>query len=357
MMNILILSGKFGMGHNSAAQALKKEFEKIDSENKVDIVDLLEYLHPELKDFIYSGFNKMVNKYYKLYNVLYKISEKLEVDMKLSGNKINRKISQLIASYEPDLIVATLPLCARTISAYKEFNELDIPLVTCITDVSMHIEWISKKSDYYLVPSEGVRETLMKRGVNGDKISIVGIPVKESFYEEKEDKRDKNRILVMGGGLGLIPEIDEILSTLSLYKDKKVTVIAGNNKELYNKVRDEYPDIEILGFTDRVDEYMAQSDFIISKAGGITLFESIYSKLPIFVIKPFLAQEISNAKFIEEKNIGKVIWSGNIKTPLRLFVEDEINKEIMRENMKKIKSESTREEISSVLGNISQGLR
>lgn len=54
-------------------------------------------------------------------------------------------------------------------------------------------------------------------------------------------------------------------------------------KKLYGK----YDNIEIIGYCDNVHKYMQDAYIIISKAGGITLFESIYAQLPLLVICPF----------------------------------------------------------------------
>ena len=34
-----------------------------------------------------------------------------------------------------------------------------MPLITCITDVTSHPEWINRNTDYYLVPSGEVRQS------------------------------------------------------------------------------------------------------------------------------------------------------------------------------------------------------
>ena len=76
---------------------------------------------------------------------------------------------------------------------------------------------------------------------------------------------------------------------------------------LYFVSKDKYKNIKVIGYTEEVSKYMKNSDLIISKSGGITLFEAIYSEVPMYVINPFLVQEIKNSKFIEKEKIGKVI--------------------------------------------------
>ena len=145
----------------------------------------------------------------------------------------------------------------------------------------------------------------------------------------------KKEILIMGGGLGLIPSSGDFLRSLNDNPDIKVTLIAGKNEKLLTSIREKYDHIEAIGYTDRVDYYMKKADIIVTKAGGITTFEAIASKTPLYVIKPFLEQEFGNAKYIEEHNIGRVLWnkdSDEIEDIVNLIHNDKLL-ETMKENM------------------------
>ena len=91
----------------------------------------------------------------------------------------------------------------------------------------------------------------------------------------------------MGGGLGMIPFDNNLYQNLNDMENVKVTIITGKNKKIFNKLNGKYSNIEVIGYCDKVHEYMQESDIIISKPGGITLFEAIHSQLPMFVIYPF----------------------------------------------------------------------
>lgn len=358
-MNVLILSGRFGMGHNSAAQALTEELYKIDNNINVNIVDLIEYIHPSAAELVYKGFNKMVNKYPEIYNTIYKASEKVELDMKLTSSGMNRKISTLISMYQPDIIISTIPICARTISAYKGYKNINIPLITCITDISMHHEWIAENTDIYLVPSREIKENLIRNNIPKSNIFVVGVPVKQEFknFNKEVEKYGKN-ILIMGGGLGLLPDLDRIMNKLDNIPNLTTTIITGKNEEAYRKLQGKYNRAEIVGYTERVSDYMAKADFMISKAGGITLFESIYSETPMFVIKPFLAQEKNNAEFIENNLIGKVVWDDKKDFSDLLFelIDNELKLSEMKENIKKVRDQVVEDDINEVLKHIKLGV-
>ena len=57
-MNILILTGKFGMGHLSAANALREQLGQ--DGHRAEVVDLFEYAAPELAPAMYWWFNVLV---------------------------------------------------------------------------------------------------------------------------------------------------------------------------------------------------------------------------------------------------------------------------------------------------------
>lgn len=350
-MKIIVLTGKFGMGHYSAANSLKEQLEKEYESSNIKIVDILEYLIPKTSKVIYSGFNCLVKKASGLYNFLYKNSSKFD-EGGLFTNVFVNKVNKLIEENEPEIIISTLPLSSAIISKYKEKTRSNIPLVTCITDISTNNEWISSNTDLYLVATEEVKKDLIKKGVEEKKIRISGIPVKAKFMEERLEKNRKEKhLLVMGGGLGLIPLNHSFYERLSKEENIKVTVITGKNKKEYNKLAGKYKNVNVIGYTDKVHEYMEEADLIISKAGGITLFEIIHKELPLLVLKPFLEQEKFNAQFIESRGIGKVIWdkNENIANEVMELISDNDRLNKMKNNMISIKNSIDKNMIENIM--------
>lgn len=338
-MNILILTGHFGMGHFSAAEALKQEILSKEPEAHVDVVDILDYMLPNLSNIIYGTFNFMVSKCSGIYNFFYEESAKyVQAPFKRAFIK---KVDRLLNRYQPELIISTLPVCSQYISAYKGMRFCNVPLHTYITDIKAHEEWIAKNTDMYFVGSKNTKNTLISKGIPSEKIVISGIPVKPVFKEGNGSKKaaDTKKVLIMGGGLGLIPSSGKLLEKLGENKSIQVTVITGKNEKLYLKLKRKYPDIEVIGYTDKVHEYMKKADIIITKSGGITTFEAINCETPLYIIKPFLSQELGNAEFIESLNIGRVLWSKNIDAAddFLSLMENEHLLCNMRDNMRRIK--------------------
>ena len=71
---------------------------------------------------------------------------------------------------------------------------------------------------------------------------------------------------------------------------------------------------------------------------GITTFEAIAAKTPLYIIKPFLEQEFGNAKYIEDHNIGRVLWdtAADEAADILKLIENKGLLDTMRKNMKAI---------------------
>ena len=359
-MNILILTGKFGMGHYSAAEAIKQEIEENYKEINVNIkiIDIIDYLFPTISNYVYKSFDTLVSKWANLYNFINTNNE--ERNIETVNYLFIKKLDKLFNEYNPEVVISTLPISSQYISKYKSIKKSNIPLLTFITDISSHSEWIHKNTNFYFVGDKKIKKSLVSKGISEEKIIITGIPVRKQFREIDRDLNKSNKkkeILIMGGGLGLISVNDEVFETLNDVKDIKTTIITGNNKSMYDYLKEKYKNIKVVGYTEEVSKYMEKSDLIISKSGGITLFEAIYSEVPIYVVNPFLVQEIKNSKFIEKEKIGKVIRDKDfdiISDILNLINDDdEITK--MKKNMRDIKSRINQNEIINVLDKFMKG--
>ncbi len=222
------------------------------------------------------------------------------------------RLAELLDRAQPDAVISTHPLCARIAARYKREYDADLPLVTCVTDLSSHSEWIYTGTDCYLVGSPELRDRLAAKGVDPAHIHATGIPVRMEFQSPVRRRGGQERqLLIMGGGLGLLPRRDTFYERLNAMPHLHTTLITGSNRKLYDRLQGRYDHIQIVGYTDRVYEYMAQADLMLSKPGGITVFEAIFSELPILAWEPFLQQEKENARFLLDNGIGRLAHTGS----------------------------------------------
>lgn len=300
------------MGHYAAAEAIMQQIKSDDIPADVEIVDWFEYISPRQADRLYRFYILIANKGGSLYNRRYVFLENRKTDRKPElSHYFMPHFIKFLEKKKPDLIISTLPFCSQLTSLYTDIYGNEIPLISCVTDISGHSEWINKNTGLYLVGSNSVKERFIQKGVNPEKIIVTGIPVRKEFKnlpEIKTDHRDnKINLLLMGGGLGLLPEDMQFYQMLAGLPQVNITIITGKNLRLYQELYGKYRSFTVKGYVNNVYDYMRQADAIISKPGGITVFESIYSGLPILALKPYLQQEINNAKFIKEMQLGSIL--------------------------------------------------
>lgn len=356
-MNVLILTGRFGMGHWAASQSLRQQLLRGFPDAAVEVEDFPAYVLPNASGAMYKFFHLVVTHGSYLFNTYYKLTGMGHTDARppLEGLFLD-KLAELLEKHRPDAVIATHPLCAQIVSrlkeeaAQKERCYLDIPLITCITDVSSHPEWINRNTDCYLVPSGEVKESLEEKGVAPARIFVTGIPVREEFRRLPERKKEPHReLLIMGGGLGLLPAEESFYESLNAIPDTHVTIITGRNKKLYRRLAERWENIEVLGYTERVWEYMARADLIVTKPGGITLFESIFAQVPIYTWPPSLCQERGNARWLADKGIGWVARQKDCVGEIREILTDEQRLALAAARMRIVKQQLEVEGINRLI--------
>lgn len=320
-MKILILSSNFGSGHYSAAKAIEEDC--LNKGYKVYIRDIVEVLYPKEAKYIYGFFRKVICKNSQIYNLINNIGR----NQYQNTNK-SKRLHKLINEINPDLIISTWSGCGRKLGG------VDIPVHIYITDVAVHEGWLYPYATTYWVANKDVANELLKMNVPLEKIRIYGIPIKEEFrkLQDKLVMHQNKRLLIMGGGLGIIPWLDEVLNGLKNLDGLKITVITGKNKVLYKRIKNNFKNIEVLAYTNEMPKYLWEADYVISKPGGVSLFESIYATTPYIAMYPVYKQELANAEYINKHQIGLVINKNQnaIEEITRLLDDDQKSQEYQR---------------------------
>ncbi|CAH2212638.1 MGDG synthase family glycosyltransferase [Tepidibacter aestuarii] len=331
--DIVIFTARFGNGHMSVTNSINSALIKKNPDLNIQIVDFFELVYPNFYEIQYKAFEFSVKNTPKLYKLYYQANDKFnkleqKIEQKAEEKDLRnpfkplvtmQRLDKFLKELNPKLILSTFPTCTRFISRYKQMMSKDITLCTCLTDVVDKYEWIARNNDIYFVPTDDIKDSLMSKGIDSKKLIVTGIPVRQEFYMDLDCsivekildidiKQDDFVILLMGGGMGVLPEDEEFYEWLSKFEPFKVIIVTGNNKQIYNKLKkfNKKININVLGYCKFIPELMKKSNVIVTKPGGITLFESIASKLPLIVFNTDLGQEIENAKYIKNKGIGYV---------------------------------------------------
>lgn len=309
--NILILSAGYGEGHHQAAAALAQVFKEHRDPIRVDVVDYMEMVHPLMNSVTRYGYKNSVKYAPRLYGLFYKHTNKIR-----SGSNLQqlvrqigtRKLLKYIRSTEPSAVVNTFPLSAGALSWLKKQGQTNVLAATVITDYTVHSQWVHSFTDHYFVGSEHVKESLLDRGVAADRIEVTGIPIRQSFhqfYNRQHLKQtygldDRPTALIMGGWHGVFSA--HLCEQLALKREVQLLFVCGGDRQLFHRIlplQMRFPDrVRVFGYVSNIPELMTVSDFVLTKAGGLTTSEALSMGLPMLLYRPIPGQEEQNAQYL-----------------------------------------------------------
>lgn len=343
-VDVLILTAPFGNGHNSASQAIQEELEKTCPDLTVQTVDLFDITTPKLKDYFAETYDVLTRTQPGIYNRLYDLRTKIPFNP-IDG--ILYKLTfehflEFVLPIKPKIILSVFPTGTAFASAYKKTVDESVRLITCITDVVDNWEWVYPNTDLYLVATESVKSRLMDKSVADEKILVTGVPVRQAFKCAKDNdgepmKKDM-RLLILANAMETVNIDDRLLAQLAQIKHLHTVIITGNQTKLFDRLSqlNHWSHIEVLGYVENMAEYMAQSDLIISKAGGATIFEAIEMELPLLIRQSRVGQESKNVSFVQEAGIGELAPSDDMLSSRVLALLK--NRQSIRQYQKNIRS-------------------
>lgn len=313
MPKVIIFSASTGGGHNQVASVLEKEFQLCGFQAQT--IDFLKESSKILDLFVASTYNQLALRSANVYGLFYHISNYEKVDRRLKimlSKLLMNKINYIIRSNNPDLIVSTHPIIVNILGSLKASGEIELPVISIITDFDAHHIYFNKFIDAYITPSIYTRNMLVNGGIPNKRIYSYGIPIRREFWTSSKYKNynEKFTILLMGGSMGH----NYIIKSLSSLRDNpnplKIIVVCGNNYHLKKRIQSKFSilpadkELVIYGYTSEIPGLMDQADVIITKPGGVTVSEAIVKNIPIIIPYSIPGQEAENTRILVDNNLA-----------------------------------------------------
>ncbi|BFT69716.1 MGDG synthase family glycosyltransferase [Paenibacillus sp. P36] len=337
---ILVLTASYGAGHELAAYAIK-EYCRRYGLAQVQIIDLMKEAHPVLNKIstsVYMSSFHAARFGIHYYGWSYYLTQKNNAySPVLAGlNRLGTKqLFEIIQREQPDGVINTFPYGASPIVS-KFF---DIPTFTIMTDYVIHARWLHPAIDKYYVASEDLKANMIENGINEKGVEVTGIPIRDAFENNNYPNENNNNtmILIIVGAYSQLDLTAKMIKSLDVIRDCSITVVCGRNAKLNQHLTKQFQNnsrVTILGFVERMDELMASATCIISKAGGLTLAESLALKVPLFIYRPFAGQEKDNATYFSEKGIAFISYSmSDLVNQIRQFIDNDICVSLVKNKM------------------------
>jgi len=343
---ILIISSDTGGGHRSAAAAIVAGVQKFlaGESYAVRVVKAVEESH-HLTRRLVQLYNWILCNRQQWMKYFYWCMNRVRPETREFFHR--RTIGYVIDLFErwcPHVVVSVHPLTQHIFArVLKELKLAErIPLVSVVTDPCYGFwkGWACDDVTLYLVASNDARRQLIDYGVAPERIKISGMPVHPKFtYPGEEAARaarralgldaEKFTVFVNAGwaGGGNMQQIFRELIRGEL--DVQAIFLAGKNEEL--RVAAEslaatapFP-IKVIGYSDEIEKLMGAANVMISKLGGLTVFEALACRLPIIadVITDPMPQEAGAANLISQRGAGVLLKrSIDVVPVVRRMMED-----------------------------------
>jgi processive 1,2-diacylglycerol beta-glucosyltransferase len=173
--------------------------------------------------------------------------------------------------------------------------------------------WLLHNVDWYFVACEETKVYLSALGIPPETIYVTGIPIDPVFGIEKPKHEtrirlgldpDRTTLLVSIGGFGVGPVESLVRAIQEVRHPIQVVTICGRNARLESRLKS-FPEarhpMKVIGFTNEMDSWMAASDLLVGKSGGLTSSEALARGLVLVIVNPIPGQEERNSDhFLEE---------------------------------------------------------
>ncbi|MFN0079758.1 MAG: MGDG synthase family glycosyltransferase [Prosthecobacter sp.] len=313
---ILILTAGYGDGHNTAARSVAEALERLCPGETIEVSDLISDAMPLTATVTKALYQQAITHFPAAWRLTYELMGKRSVtgpDSKWQAGLLN-VLRQRIAGRQPRLIISTYPLYAVLLESLAHTQKVP-PLATIITDsISVNRIWVMSGSDLFCVADEETKKVVIGFGVPESKIRVTGFPVSLAFTEPLPEAPPHvgARILYLPSTTGRrVAATLEALKPLFLAGAKLTLPVGKHASRLYHVLRrftDEVPPgtVDIIGWTQRIPEFLRTHDVVICKAGGAILHEVLAAKIPAVIDYVVPGQEEGNAEMLTKCDGGIV---------------------------------------------------
>jgi UDP-N-acetylglucosamine:LPS N-acetylglucosamine transferase len=318
---ILFAISDTGGGHRSGALAIKTAIELfVSAQVECHIVDMLTSTGMPLVKDAPELYDDLSTRWLPAFDFIWQLTNGRKRIDALSGLVYlgaHRNILRVLEEVRPTLVVSVHPLVNRFIGHTRRTYRLSFRFVTVVTDlVSLHASWADPDAELCIAPTHEAYERLRLEGMPAHKLARTGFPVHPKFATYNGTQPEARAtvgvaaqpftLLLTSGGVGA-GNMGELVEELySAYPDVQLLVVTGRNTALREQLlaRRFGPLVHIYGFVDNMEQLMAASDIVITKAGPGTLMEALVMRRPVIVTQAVGMQERGNIDFVLNHELG-----------------------------------------------------
>ncbi|MDD5304221.1 MAG: hypothetical protein PHS14_14065 [Elusimicrobia bacterium] len=308
----LLVYGYEPSGHSAAAHAIEEA--GLRAGLAFSSIEIAADHHPAAGLAVARGYHGLLRAAPGLYGAVYRSPWAREVLRAVRGAYLSlggaRRLREGVRRSGAAVVVCPQAAVAAVLAEARRRGDLDIPVVSVLTDYGVHPFWADPPADLILAPDGAAVDALAALGVPRARLRATGIPVHPAFdsLPSREEARRSLALpsaapvaLMSGGGKGL-GGIDRAAAALLAASPRaRLLVLCGANDRLraaLSSRREAGARLRVFGPQppELVAAMMAAADVHVGKPGGLSAAESLAALLPMVLTLPLPGQEEANAR-------------------------------------------------------------
>ncbi|NND62603.1 MAG: undecaprenyldiphospho-muramoylpentapeptide beta-N-acetylglucosaminyltransferase [Flavobacteriaceae bacterium] len=272
------------------------------------------------------------------------------------------KSKKILKKFKPDAAIGTGGYASAPLLRVASNKKIPCLIQEQNSHAGITNKWLSGKANTICTAYEG-----MERFFPKEKIRLTGNPVREDIIHTSSNREEAvqffnlstniKTLLVLGGSLGAGRINQLIEDSLPFFREQNVQVIWQCGKYYIDKYKHHTGGyVQVHAFLNRMNMAYAAADFIISRAGALSVSElCLVGKPVLFIPSPNVSEDhqTKNAQAIERHNAALLIKEQDLDakfedTFLSLLNDAELQANLSENILKLAKPNATKDIVSEV---------
>jgi UDP-N-acetylglucosamine:LPS N-acetylglucosamine transferase len=305
----VIISASFGAGHDGAATELTRRLQVMGfGVDRHDFVDLMPRRAGVLLRGLYRRQLTVAPQSWGWFLTL--AGRDRFAKQSADATAMADRATLSAVGSDADLVLSTYPLASQVLGRLRRTGRLAVPVVTYLTDMSVHRLWVADGIDVHLALHEEPARQAKEHGATD--VRVIAPAVDPAFGVAPSasararwglPRRSPLALLVAGAwGVGSVARAAADIAATGL----AVPVVAcGRNDGLRQRLRRAGHSIA-LGWVDDMASLMHSCQIVVQNAGGLSSLEALSACVPVVTYRCLPGHGRTNATGLEQA--GWVPW-------------------------------------------------
>lgn len=308
---IVIVSASVGAGHDGAAAELAR---RLTADGfTVDRRDLMDLLPARLGRAVKEGYHRILVRAPWAYQRIYASTERAGGSGPAARALLRATEERALRALPPGTgaVVSTYPGASRVLGGLRLDGRLTVPVLTYLTDFSVHPLWVADGVDVHLaahaVPGA------QARAAGARDVRVCGPVAHPRFRPCGAEERARARArfglperaplaLLVAGSWGVGP-VRQVALELRGCGAAVPVVVCGRNEALAAQLRADGVE-HAYGWVDDMPGLMHAADVLVQNAGGLTSLEAFAAGLPVASYRCIPGHGLTNAAALDEAGVA-----------------------------------------------------